>query len=262
MAEVAKEHLLTAEQMAGFVIDGYVLFKGFIPDELNKAAFEEQSRHQGPARKLWEEGSATRAVFELPKVKGILQSLVGAKPVFDHCALHIVGAQNHVAQDWHGDSVIDARPLGFDVQAFYFCHDTPIEMGPTLVLPGSHMRRINTSSIARYKNIVGQLHLDGPAGTIGFLHHGIWHCAQPNYTDRTRYMFKVRLRPGEQQRNLFNTDGYDDPEIRNLFNRGHKAWQGNESRLEHIEHAKLWRYVVGNDSVDVSFEGVLTRMGI
>ena len=72
----------------------------------------------------------------------------------------MVPAGKTKAQNWHADSIIDLRPLAFDVQAFYFAHDTPKEMGPTLILPGSHLRKVNTESIGRYKNIVGQRQLE------------------------------------------------------------------------------------------------------
>jgi ectoine hydroxylase-related dioxygenase (phytanoyl-CoA dioxygenase family) len=121
---------------------------------------------------------------------------------------------------------------------------------------------VNTFSIGRYKNIVGQRQLSAKAGTIVFMHHGIWHCAQPNFTDKTRYVFKVRLRPGQEQRGLFNTDDYDSPEVAAIFKKGYQPWQGNEARLDHVERAKLWRYVTGDNRVDVSFEGALTRMSI
>jgi hypothetical protein len=258
LQQVGIEHLLTAKQMAQFVADGYLVFEGFVPQELNEAVYADQQAGRGH----WNQSEATRAVFDWLPVKGILQSLVGHNPVYDHSALHVVGAQQHGAQIWHADSIIDARPLAFDIQAMYFSHDAPQEMGPTLVLPGSHLRRASNASIARYKNIVGQRQLAGPAGTIAFLHQAIWHCAQPNYTDRTRYMFKLRLRTGEEQRGLFNTDGYNDPEVRSIVGAFKHKWQGEMARAENVQRAKLWRYLCGDDSVDTSFEGVLTRMGI
>ncbi|HLK56079.1 MAG TPA: phytanoyl-CoA dioxygenase family protein [Chthonomonadaceae bacterium] len=258
MARVAKEHLLTAKQMAQFALDGFLMFDGFVPQELNAAVHAEQEAGNGH----WNKGQAIHEVFELPQVKGILQSLVGESPVYDHSALHVVGPNQHEAQIWHGDSIIDARPFAFDIQAMYFSHDVPKETGPTLILPGSHLRRISHLSISRYKNIVGQRQLIGKAGTIAFLHHAIWHCAQPNHTDRTRYMFKLRLRPGEEQRGLFNTDGYNDPEVRRILNTFPHAWMGEEARAENVQRAKFWRYLCGDDSVDVAFEGVLTRMHI
>ena len=220
---VTREHLLTAAQMAQFVQDGFLMFDGFVPPELNAPVYADQQAGKGH----WQTSEAIRNVFEWAPVKGILQSLVGVSPVYDHSALHVVGPQKRDAQVWHADSIIDARPLAFDIQAMYFSHDAPKEMGPTLVLPGSHLRRTSNVSIARYKNIVGQKQLIGKAGTIAFLHHGIWHCAQPNFTDLTRYMFKLRLRTGEEQRGLFNTDGYDDPEVRRIVGAFKHNWQGD-----------------------------------
>lgn len=262
MSNVERKHLLTAAQMARFVSDGFLLLDEIVPQQYNAAINEEQHQNENAGSHFWDQSEKLREAFELPQVKGALQSFVGASPVYDHSYLHIVKAQHLKSQNWHADSILDTRPLGFDIQAFYFSHDTPIEMGPTIVLPGSHLRRTNTTSIGRYKNIIGQKQLACKAGTIAIMHHGIWHAAMPNYSDRTRYVFKLRLRPGCEQRNLFNTDGYDSQEVRDIINHAYQPWQGDEARLEHVQRAKLWRHVVGNNSVDVSFEGSLTRMGI
>lgn len=255
---VGKEHLLTAKQMAQFVSDGFLMFDGFVPQELNEAAYADQVAGRGN----WRQSEAIRAVFDWLPVRGILQSLLGEHPVYDHSALHVVGAQQHGAQIWHADSIIDARPYAFDVQTMYFSHDAPKEMGPTLILPGSHLRRVSNASISRYKNITGQRQLIGKAGTIAFLHQALWHGAQPNFTDETRYMFKLRLRAGQEQRGLFNMDGYRDPEVSNIVGAMKHHWQGEQARAENVERAKLWRYLCGDDSVDTAFEGVLTRMHI
>jgi len=262
MSNVERHHLLTASQMAHFVTDGYLQLDELVPGPYNEAVLADEQRIVGAGGKFWSQSEAVRTVFELPQVKGAVQSFVGVNPVYDHSHLHVVGPGKLSAQEWHADSVIDVRPWGFDIQAFYFAHDAPAEMGPTLILPGSHLRKVNTSSIGRYKNIVGQRQLVAKAGTIVFMHHGIWHCAQPNHTDQMRYVFKLRLRPGQQQRNLFNTEGYQDPEVTQIINRGYQAWQGNEARLEHIQRAKFWRYVTGDDRIDTSFEKALTRMSI
>jgi hypothetical protein len=259
---VEKKHLLTAGQMAHFVTDGFLMVENLVPPALNEAVYRDERELNIPGYNFWHESENIQKVFNLPQVKGIIQGLVGANPVYDHSFLHIVKGNHLQAQNWHADSVIDMRPLAFDIQAFYFAHDAPREMGPTLVLPGSHLRRVNTESIGRYKNIVGQRQLATKAGTIVFMHHGIWHCAQPNYTGQTRYVFKLRLRPGQEQRGLFNLDGYTSPEVTGIIKEGYQAWQGNEARLEHIQRAKLWRYVTGDDSADVSFEGALTRMSV
>lgn len=262
MSSVDKKHLLTAKQMAEFAVNGFLKLDELVPQELNEAAYKEQREFQGGGGAYWTESKVIREIFDLPQVKGALQSFVGQYPVYDHSHLHIVRAKNLKGQIYHADSVIDTRPFGFDIQAFYFSHDAPDEMGPTLVLPGSHLRKVSNGSIARYKNIIGQKRMVSKAGTIGFLHHGIWHCAQPNHTDDTRYVFKLRLRPGQAQRSLFNTDDYDSPEVRAIFKKAYHAWCGDEARVNQIQIAKFWRYLCGDDKVDTSFEGTLTRMEI
>lgn len=261
MSNLAKEHLLTAEQMAQFVTDGYLMVENLVPKELNDAIYAEQQAGTIPAYNYWKGSALLQQAFNLPQVQGVIRSLLGDQPTYDHSALHVVPPRRLQAQGWHGDSVIDTRTLGFDIQIFYFSHDAPKETGPTLVLPGSHLRRINTFSIGRYKNIVGQKQLVAKAGTMVFWHQGLWHCAQPNHTDQTRYVFKLRLRPGQPQRALFNTEGYDSPAVERIIST-HFAWQGNEGRLDHIQRAKLWRYVCGDDDLDFSFEGVLTRTAV
>lgn len=258
---MSKMSLLNAEQMARFVTDGYLMLEGLVPPELNRKVHEEQKQDELPGYSYWHRSEAIREVFGLPQVTGVIRSLVGANPGYDHSFLHVVAPRRLKAQDWHGDSIIDTRRLGFDIQIFYFAHDTPIESGPTLILPGSHLRRINTFSIGRYKNIVGQKQLATKAGTMVFWHQGLWHCAQPNYTDNTRYVFKLRLRPDGPQRGLFNTEGHDADDIRKILSHQFE-WQGNEGRLEVVQRAKLWRYVTGDDAVDTSFEGALTRMAV
>lgn len=259
---MSNEHLLSAAQMAKFAADGYLKLEDLVPRELNEEACAEMREYAGQGGRYWFESKVIQQIFELPQVKGAVQSFVGTKPVYDHSFLHVVKARHLLGQDYHADSIIDTRPFGFDVQAFYFSHDTPAIMGPTLVLPGSHLRKVSNMSIGRYKNITGQLKLESKAGTIAFLHHGIWHCAQPNHTDVTRYVFKLRLRPGQEQRSLFNTEGYDSPEVLNIIKKAQPSWAGDESRVNQVNIAKFWRYLCGDDKVDASFEGTLTRMGL
>src|SRR5712692_6169177 len=73
------------------------------------------------------------------------------------------------------------------------------------------------------------------------VHNGAAEGSQLYHTDRMRYVFKLRLRPGQVQRALFNTDGYDGDEVTSIIRQGYQKWQGNEARLEHMQRAKLWR---------------------
>lgn len=253
---VDKQYLLNTKQMAQFVADGFLRFDGLVPDELNRAACAEmeagvpRGRAGAPLAELWTD-AAVGQVVRLPQVQGIIHSLVGPDPLYDHHAVHTVDANHEHGQIWHADAIIDTR-LHFDIQLFYFAHDTPREMGGTMFLPGSHYRRISESDVARYQNFLGQMPMVCKAGTVAVAHHGIWHCAQPNLTGRKRYMFKLRLNPTVRQKKLWNIDDIDDVEIPALLNANHR-WYGNEVRLEVVNRIKLWRFLTGDENYDVSY---------
>ena len=255
MAE--KKDLLTTKEMARFVADGFLRFDDVVPAKLNREACKEmeQGQIERPAsgtsiNSMWAD-SALGEVFRLPKVRGIMESLVGPDPLYDHHAVHTVNAQHDHGQIWHADAIIDVREH-FDIQFFYFAHDTPREMGGTMFLPGSHYRRISESDIARYQNFLGQYPMVCKAGTIAVAHHGIWHCAQPNTTGDKRFMFKLRLNPTVRQLRLWNTDDIDDPAALGELNNNHR-WYGNESRLEVVNRIKLWRFLTGDERFDVGY---------
>ena len=73
-------------------------------------------------------------------------------------------------------------------------------MGGTLSVPGSHLRRINESDTGRYQNLRGQTRLVCPAGTVVFLHHGIWHGGRRNDSDTRPLHVQDPLQPDRAAR--------------------------------------------------------------
>ena len=65
-------------------------------------------------------------------------------------------------------------------------------------------------------------------------------------------MFKLRLNPTVRQKKLWNTEDIDDPDIPSLLNANHR-WYGNEVRLEVVNRIKLWRFLTGDETYDVSY---------
>jgi len=255
-----ENNLLTSVQMANFVADGLLVFNELIPAEINGEVMRELDEKrinfgyepQGqPFENLWTESQGIGALVRLPQVQGIIQSLVGPDCLYDHHCPHRVGPHHVDGQVWHADAIIDTR-LHFDIQLFYYPHDTPREMGGTMFLPGSHLRRIHETDIGRYQNFRGQLPIVCKAGTLVVGHHGLWHCAQPNLTDRMRYMFKIRLNPTVRQLLLWNTEDLDDPEIPNILFRNHR-WYGNDDRLEYANRIKFWRFLIGDENFDAHY---------
>ena len=129
----------------------------------------------------------------------------GPGAAVDHHSVHVREPHGGDAQPLHADAIIDVRPDAFDVQLMYYPQDVTLDMGGTLSVPGSHLRRINESDTGRYQNLRGQSRLVCPAGTVVFLHHGLWHGGRRNDSDTIRYMFKIRFNPTVRQRRLWDT---------------------------------------------------------
>ena len=277
---IDKQYLLNSKQMASFVARGFLRFDELVPAAVNEAVMAEidagsiKAAPAGtPLSACYPEPSSIGHMLRMPEVQGIIQSLVGPDPLFDHHAVHVRQANEGAAQGMHGDSIIDTR-MHFDVQLMYFPHDVPLEMGGTLVVPGSHFRRINEMDIARYQNFLGQVPMVCKAGTLLALHHGIWHCGRQNKTDRPRYMYKIRLNPVVRQFRLWNTDDLTEEvtkqkpiftretnaveDVQTILGRGEPWFEDAGGRLEVVNRIKLWRFLTGDNNFDVHYW--LTRL--
>lgn len=266
--------LLSSLEMAEFVNTGLIRLDGIIPDEINRMAMQEltaedssvvQTSYGAPvARRLapgqplsacFGDHPAFRAVFDHPRVRGVIESLVGPDPIYDHHAVH-VRQPGQGAQNLHADAIIDLR-AAFDIQLMYYPSDVTLEAGGTLIVPGSHFRRVNEGSIARYQNHAGQVAVVCPAGTVIALHHGIWHCGRANRTSSVRYMFKIRLEPAVRQWRLWDTSDLDDPEVQRQVEKilsTRQPWfEGAGARLEQVQRAALWRHLTGDDDFQVEY---------
>jgi hypothetical protein len=271
-----KKYLLNSEQMALFVAKGFLRFDELVPDEINAAVMAEidaggiEAAPAGtPLSQCYPPPSAIGRMLRMPEIEGVIHSLVGPDPLFDHQAVHVRMPNEDSAQGMHGDSIIDTR-MAFDIQLMYFPHDVPLEMGGTLVVPGSQYRRINEMDIARYQNFLGQVQMVCKAGTILVLHHGIWHCGRQNKTDQKRYMFKVRLNPRVRQLRLWNTDDLPTvgsnqhkaiftkdttaiQDVQTILSRQEPWFEDASGRLEIVNRIKMWRFLTGDDTFDVHY---------
>ena len=300
-----KRHHLSSTQMATFAAQGYLRFDACVPDAINQA-FLERVRANTQAQenplehyaRLMTEAAVpfvdpgtpwTRAykaktpigdLLRLPQVRGAIDSLVGRGAVVDHHFLHITfppaytGGKARQAQHTHQDSTIDPRQA-FDLQIMYFPHEVTAEMGGTRFVPGTHLRIVSEAAISRYQNIVGQQHMVCPAGTLLFLHHGIWHGGGSNRGDIERYMLKIRLCPQVRQRRLWNCTDlskdhkqqrpifWSDPSreadpVQQILMQPQPWFEADTGRLELVNRIRFWRYLLGDDSYDADYW--LTRL--
>ncbi len=258
-AHPAREHLLTSVQLAHFVSHGALRMDAIVPDDLNEQAIEvfkagiPHSPYGTPIPEAFPEGTFARRLIELPQVAGAIHSLVGPGPTIDHHAVHIRKPNEGRAQNLHGDAIIDVRLDAFDVQLMYYPQKVTLDMGGTLSVPGSHLRRTNESDTGRYQNLRGQTRLTCPAGTVVFLHHGIWHGGRRNDSDIERFMFKIRFNPTVKQRRLWNTDDLNDPAVGAELRTRFPWYEGATGRLEIYNRVRMWRALTGDDTFDVDY---------
>jgi hypothetical protein len=259
MSTTKSEHLLTSVQMAHFVAHGSLRMDGIVPEEMNAQAPAVLRAgvpavpYGTPLAEAYPRGSFTRSLVELPEVAGALHSLVGPDPLVDHHAVHIREPYEGSAQPLHADAIIDARTDAFDVQLMYYPHDVTLDMGGTLSIPGSHLRRTNETDTGRYQNLRGQTRLVCPAGTIVLLHHGIWHGGRRNDSGTTRYMFKIRFNPTVRQVRLWNTADLDDPAVAAELSTEFPWYETATARLELYNRVRLWQVLTADDTVDPDY---------
>lgn len=262
-ALVDRKHLLSSVEMAHFVSHGSVALEAVVPDAMNARAIEVLDAgipgypYGTPLDVAFPVGTFVRELLDLPAVAGAVQSLVGPSPNIDHHAVHVRPPRGGEAQNMHGDAILDTRVDAFDVQLMYYPKDVTLEQGGTLSVPGTHLRKINQTGIGRYQNLAGQTRLVCPAGTVVFLHHGIWHGGRRNDSDVPRYMFKIRFNPTVRQLRLWNTDDIDDPQVLKELTANFGWTSANEGRLELVNRAKLWRVLTGDHEFDIDY--YLTR---
>lgn len=262
-AEQQARVLLSSPQVAEFVSTGLLRFDGIIPAEVNERAIEEMKSRAETLGRRYEPGvplrdcfgdyPGIREVFRFPVVAGAIESLVGPDPLYDHHAIHrrVPGERG---QRLHADAIIDLR-AAFDIQLMYYPEAVSLEAGGTLVVPGSHFRRIR--EVSRYQNHRGQVRIVCPAGTVLVLHHGIWHCGRANHTSAVRYMFKLRLEPAGAQVRRWDVSDLASPATRREVVKTLEArqpwYEGGADRLEAVQRAALWRRLTGDRGFQLEY---------
>ena len=289
----AGDHRLTTLEMARFVADGFLRFESLVPDSINARVIDElrdlasvklrqaagggvaenaaeagHGRSLAPLSACYPEPSVLGEMLRLPQVQGIITSLVGADPFFDHDFVHLLPAGSTYAQHLHVDAVIDSRDPSFDVQLFYYPTEVKPGEGGTRFVPGTHLRHTRAEGVARYQNILGEQQYSGPAGTLVVFHQGLWHAGRPNPGATDRWMYKIRLNPREPQVRLWNPDDFEaihndasdhtfahmrEDSVAEVLRTMQPWQQGHEARYEQMERARLWRYLSGDDAFDVDY---------
>ena len=281
-------NLLTTSQVAEFAAKGCLRFDELIGSDLNQEFLDLFAEDIGSddryvnrvipnckpgtyVSQAFPQDHPLSKILAQPVVAGTLKSLMGTNPIFDHHHVHMTFPNRSRVQTNHQDSTIDLRSKNFDIQMIYFPHEVNDKMGGTRYIPGTHLRTVHESQIARYQNVRGQIRVTCPAGTIIFFHHGIWHGGGKNTSDVPRIMYKLRLQPSGSQSLQWDTSDLTEERIKSwqrpIFHAfgkreeddvpsklmSHEPWFDNTSRLEYMNRIRFWRTLLNDAEIDIDY---------
>lgn len=177
---------LTDSQVLEFCSHGAIVLEGVVSHEINQQTFEYLDEHPtGEPSTIMLEDWFLENVLLHPEVAGAVRSILGR-----NVGLPVLMSNHRAkcpapAQGWHhdGDSVFD--PEVNYLQVFYYPQDVTPEMGPTEILPGSHL-----APTGRDIGWRGGRLMDSSAGTVFITMYPILHRKSESTTEGMRNMLK------------------------------------------------------------------------
>lgn len=238
--------LLTDDEVRRFITDGFLILSPDVPGSVHERIDE---------RLLWllhKEGNPGNNVLPIvpemyevlnsPVIRGALASILGPDYVMhphryvhnnepgkiDDSGTPKVGEGSHSFVGWHQD---DHSPLSRPrhhypryAMILYYPQDTPIERGPTQIIPATQLSRSHSEA-----DRMRGLQAAGTAGTCVLAHFDIVHGGSLNLSDRTRNMVK------------FVFARCSDPVSPSWDNRN-PEWISPDTHLSPVENTVLWRH--------------------
>ncbi len=152
---------LTDSEVLEFCRNGYLILEGVVPEEINQRTCSylngeipanpslipegftsedlKRIRNSNEPTTLILEDWFVEHVLLNPQLTGALRSLLGK-----NVGLPVLVSRHSVqcpgpAQRWHHDADCVFGPEINYLESFYYPQDTPVEMGPTELVPGSHI---------------------------------------------------------------------------------------------------------------------------
>ena len=191
MSECAEPILLDDARMQHFIDQGYVTLQTALPRSYHHELYATLERviaaEGNPGNNLLPRIPQVARILDDRNVTGALTSILGpgyTMHAHRYCHVNPPGRQ---PTRIHTDSPEDFFHRDRWALLFYYPQDTPPELGPTGVLPGSQYHAERPDEIPMRK-------LAGDAGTFVIVHHNIWHQSTLNECDRNRFMLKFLFR--------------------------------------------------------------------
>jgi hypothetical protein len=207
---------MTDREVLSFCRDGYLMLPGVVESDVNEAvmAFCERGGAEGPSDDNWYVDNVTLN----PVLMGVIRSLLGADfGYFPFTALHrTVGATE--GQKWHRDGGATSAHVLDCLQVFYLPQETTLAMGPTELLPSSHLYPVDNRQLAHYGQLRGAVDTQAPAGSFFVTAYGIWHRRMRTTSSATRNLLKFwYVRTAAPKRDWIHSDHFSVTDAVQMF---------------------------------------------
>ena len=238
---------LTDTQVLEFCLNGFLILEGVVPDEINQRArdylngdlpsnpsYVPDGLTDEDLQRIRESHEPTTLILEdwfvehvllNPQLGGALRSLLGK-----NVGLPVLLSKHSVecpgpAQRWHQDADCVFGPEVNFLEAFYYPQDTPVEMGPTEVLPGSHIAR------TRREDDDSGVVTAAPAGSFVIHSQSILHRRSESTAKGLRHMLKYSYwRTAPPERDWIVESDFDF----------HTAYYGGHNVARYVAHTLYW----------------------
>lgn len=196
--------LLTDEQMQQYIVDGYLVFRPSVPDDLHGIIYEKLNRiidnEVNPGNNVLPRVPEMRHILNCPEVRGALISVLGPDYLeHPHRFCHPLKPVEEVPSPKEREERLHKNchqdgytPLGHPrhhrsryARIMYYPQDSPEEIGPTHVIPGTQYNTgLSDEDRERSMPVAGE------AGTVSLTHFDIGHAAGVSQLKRHRHMIK------------------------------------------------------------------------
>ncbi|MCY3821082.1 MAG: HEAT repeat domain-containing protein [Gammaproteobacteria bacterium] len=247
---------LDDEQVRRFICDGVLVLDSGLDLGVHQQIFDKlewNAEHEFyMGNNVLPRIAELRQILDAPAIHGALQSILGDGYVLSpHRSRHVsepldeaereltldgsehgapMGEGSSGNSAWHQDGHIPMSRARYHVprmaMILYFPQDTPVERGPTRVIPGTQLQPYLTKSDYLFAFVADDI----KAGTCLLIDFDIAHAALTNVTDSTRYMIKFIF---------LRTRNPAGP----TWDGGEVEWQPPKARLGQFDHSETWSYV-------------------
>ena len=261
---------LNDEQIRRFICDGVAVLDSGVAPEVHQQIYDKiqwnNTREFNMGNNVLPRIAELQQVLDAPVIHGALQSILGddymlhphrymhANEPLDEAERNLsltgsehgppVGEGSTGNSAWHQDGQIPMSRARYHVpriaMVLYFPQDTPVERGPTRVIPGTHLQPYLRNSDFPFALVADRI----KAGTCLLIAFDIAHAALSNRTDSSRYMLKfIFLRTRNPFGNPFGNPVGNGKPVGPSWDGGEDEWEPPKARLGRYDHSKAWSYI-------------------